>query len=93
MTCLSLPSHRSGTARVAPGLPSRPGPPMLSRVGFLKVVMIPMFLPSRMSLALLPSQVSGGQGHLQVWQEGACSFNGVTAGQGSGIRRPIGSGA
>src|SRR5262245_8068959 len=48
-----------------------PPPPPLSRVGFLKAVRIPMFLPSRMSLALLPSQVSGGQGHLQVWQEGS----------------------
>src|SRR5882672_2478853 len=47
------------------------GTPPLSRVGFLKVVMIPMFLPSRMSLAPPPSKVSGRQGHRQVWQEGS----------------------
>src|SRR6266704_591464 len=50
---------------------SSPPPSPLSRVGFLKVVMIPMFLPVRMSLAPLPSKVSGRQGHRQVWQEGS----------------------
>src|SRR5215471_7618254 len=41
----------------------------LSRVGFLKVVMIHMFFPSPLSLSLLPRAVSGSQRHLQVWQE------------------------
>src|SRR6266481_2355909 len=42
-----------------------PHPSPLSRVGFLKMVRIPMFFPSQMSLSLLPPDVSGGQGHLQ----------------------------
>src|SRR4029453_3969487 len=34
---------------------------ILSAVGFLRVVMIPMFVPSRMALSLLPPEVLGGQ--------------------------------
>src|SRR2546426_3809044 len=41
----------------------------LSRVGFLRVVMIPMFLPCRLSLSLLPLGLSGGQEHLPARQE------------------------
>src|SRR4029450_3057678 len=38
-----------------------PPPRALSAVGFLRVVMIPMFVPSRMALSLLPPEVLGGQ--------------------------------
>jgi hypothetical protein len=41
----------------------------LSGVGFLKAVMISMFLPSRMSLSLPLSETSGGQGYLHARQE------------------------
>src|SRR2546430_13187553 len=36
--------------------------------------MIPMFLPPRMSLSLLPPELSGGQGDLQVRQERSVLF-------------------
>ena len=35
----------------------------------MKVVMIPMFLPSRMFLLLLPPETSGSQENLQVREE------------------------
>ena len=41
----------------------------LSGVGFLRVAMIPMLLPSRMCLLLRSSEVSGSQGNLQVQEE------------------------
>src|SRR5258708_732041 len=46
-----------------------PGRGRLSGVGFLRMAMMPMFLPSRLFLLLPPPEVSGSQGNLQVRQE------------------------
>src|SRR5947207_415139 len=45
-------------------------PPPLSAVGFLREVILPMFSPSRMSLALLPPEASRRLGHRQPRQGG-----------------------
>jgi len=55
--------------------------------------MIPLFLPLRVPLSLLPSEASGSQGASKLGRSEGCSFSAMTAGQGSGTKRPMGSGA
>src|SRR5215510_13510825 len=46
----------------------RPRTPALSAVGFLRVVIMPMYLPACMSLSLLPPEASSGLGQRQPRQ-------------------------
>src|SRR4029450_3119329 len=59
----TAPPFCAHNGRNRPSLGARlpPGAGSLSAVGFLRVVMIPMFVPSRMALSLLPPEVLGGQ--------------------------------
>ena len=50
----------------------QPLPPCFSAVGFLRVVMMPIFLPSCMSLSLLPPEASSGLGQRQLRQGWGC---------------------
>jgi hypothetical protein len=63
------------------------GATLLSRVGFLRVVMMPMFLPACMSLSLLLPAASRGLGqrqHRQRWDQADCLSGRIPTGASMG---------